>query len=100
MSYNTPITDHWWNSHDNLVTLAYWMREHDHGVDDFVSMIEKPWKWTTEYEQAVADNAAEEAAAVAEADVEQVAEAIDRQAELEQRFKAGFDEGRPVEGDE
>jgi hypothetical protein len=87
VSYNTPKSDHWWDSYDNIVMLAYWMRERDHGVDDFVSMIEKPWKWTTEYEQAVADNAAEETEA-------------ERQAHLEREFKAGFDEGRPVEGDE
>lgn len=95
MSYNTPINDQWWRDHDNVVMLAYWMKEHGHSVDDFVVLIEKPWKFSDEYEQACDDLAAEEAEAQAEVDTEEVTDAIDEQSRLEQEFKAGFDEGRP-----
>ena len=81
------------------------MKERDYGAEHFVSLIEKPWKWTSEYEEAVADNEAEEAAAVAEAEVDEVDAAIAEseienrtdhgKARLEQEFKAGFDEVRP-----
>ena len=87
---------HWWDTHDNIVLLAYWMRDHGHDVDDFVVMIEKPWKYTTEYEEAVADLEAEEQEALAALDTEEASEAIDEQTRLEQEFKAGFDEGRPT----
>ena len=43
---------YWWEHHDNIVLLAHWMQDQDHGVSDIVLMIEKPWKFTDEYEQA------------------------------------------------
>ena len=95
-TYESP-TRHWWDDHDNIVTFAYWMRERDHGVDDFVSLIEKPWKWTNEFEQATADYEAEESQALFDQDTAEVAEAIDEQSRLEQQFKAGFDEVRPTD---
>lgn len=98
MSYNTPRAEHWWDTHDNVVLVAYWMQERDHGVDDFVSLIEKPWKWTTEYEQACADQEAEESQALFDQDVIEASEAIDEQAKLEQEFRAGFEEARAPEG--
>ena len=88
---------HWWDDHDNVVMLAYWMRERDHGVDDFVTLIEKPWKWTDEYEEAVADNAAEEAAATEDASIPPEVLASKKTMEfLQNEFRAGFDEGRPT----
>ena len=106
----------WWREHDNVVTVAYWMKEHGFTVDDFVTLIEKPWKYADEYEEAVAAIAAEEAEAEAAAGAAEVTAAIGTQeAEAaaglivgskaykehkeqqmrEQEFLAGFEEGRP-----
>ena len=93
----TETNEYWWREHDNVVMTAERMRELDYGVDDFVMLIEKPWKFTAEYEEAVeayeAEMAAEEATEAENAEeVEEVVEPLRR---LEQEFKAGFDEVRP-----
>jgi hypothetical protein len=55
--------DRWWNEHDEVVRLAYWMLEHHETARNIVLMVEKPWKYEDEYAECMADNAAEEAAA-------------------------------------
>jgi hypothetical protein len=57
-TYEPPLR-YWWDDHDNIVMTAWWMLERDHGARDFVYLIEKPWKFTTEYEQAQRDYEAE-----------------------------------------
>ena len=82
----TETNEYWWREHDNVVLTAYWMRDRDYGADDFCMLIEKPWKFTAVYEEAVEAHEAE----LAEDDA-----AIGTQQKLEQEFKAGFDEVRP-----
>ena len=120
----TAQAEYWWDDRNNIVAVAYWMLERDHGVRDFVSLIEKPWKWTAEYEQAMTDFAAEDAAAEETVPYDMnapipwteedqalydrpdvVAKREERQ-RLEREFLEGFGEGRPdvsqpdTEGDE
>lgn len=61
-TYEPPLR-YWWDDHDKIVLLAYWMVERDHGARDLAILIEKPWKFTPEYEQACRDWEAEEAEA-------------------------------------
>lgn len=61
--YESP-TSYWWDDHDNIVMLAWWMLARDHGARDFVYLIEKPWKFTAEYEEARRDYEAEVAGVV------------------------------------
>ena len=46
--------DRWWEHYDVLCFLARWMDHNDQFTKtDVVSMIQKPWKYTEEYRQAV-----------------------------------------------
>ena len=42
----------WYNDHDNVVGLARWMEKMDLWVStaEVIYFMEKPWKWTLEYE--------------------------------------------------
>ena len=44
----------WWETHDNVVVTAYWMATNGFLAHDLALLIEKPWKWTDEYVQAMA----------------------------------------------
>jgi hypothetical protein len=43
---------HWWDTHDNIVTLADWMADNDWSAHDVAGMVEKPWKYTDEWLEA------------------------------------------------
>lgn len=44
----------WWETHDNLVQLTRWMADNGSSADDLASVVEKPWKYTPEYEYMLA----------------------------------------------
>ena len=39
----------WWETHDNVVSVAYYMAEHGYSAKGVAVMVEKPWKYTDVY---------------------------------------------------
>lgn len=51
----TTYDDQWYNNHENLYTLAQWLRENSGWnwvKDNLLDVIEKPWKWDKEWRLA------------------------------------------------
>ena len=41
---------HWWDTHDNLVTLLHYLNDHEgYDTDEVIAAVEKPWKYTDEW---------------------------------------------------
>ena len=45
------IIEHFWNEDDWFLFLSHMVREEDVSAKELLYMIEKPWKWETEYRQ-------------------------------------------------
>ena len=56
MNYNpTQWLDHWFASHDNLVTLTYWLAGNGYDAGAVAHAVEKPWKYEAEFYAAKHD---------------------------------------------
>lgn len=45
------MNEPWWESHTNLARLARWLiAEQDYSCRDLVGFLEKPWKWSSEWD--------------------------------------------------
>lgn len=53
----------WWESHDNISQLAWWMawRRDMFDIEDLAMMVEKPWKFTDEWQECQEYHAKEQA---------------------------------------
>ena len=47
--YDAAFDARWWDEHDNVVSVAYYMAEHRYPARVLALLIEKPWKYTDVY---------------------------------------------------
>ena len=56
---NMIITDsgYWWEDHRNIYLLLEWLRGNSDSYDGdmAIDVVEKPWKWDDEYQEALAE---------------------------------------------
>ncbi len=45
----------WWLRVENMAALAYWMSDHGYATYTVAYMVEKPWKFTEEYREMIAE---------------------------------------------
>lgn len=45
----------WWQNHDNLSRLCYWLAGNGYDASDIAYAVEKPWKFEDEYRDCVAE---------------------------------------------
>jgi hypothetical protein len=59
----TPPKPDWWASHDNLHDLAlYLVTIEGYDAHDLLDVIERPWKWSNEWDLVIAQREGENAA--------------------------------------
>ena len=64
MTTTTP-TAPWYDDHANLATLLRYLEQSEDGapdVDNIIDLLEKPWRWESEWAKARASSAGEAAA--------------------------------------
>lgn len=57
---SNTTTDQWWREHDNVVLTANYLAHHGYTAEDVALLVEKPWKFTDEYNEALAEWEAEQ----------------------------------------
>lgn len=55
----TVMRREWWHDHREIAALLAWLDERGETPDDVAYLVEKPWKWTPEYQQMLNEQRAQ-----------------------------------------
>jgi hypothetical protein len=55
----TVMRREWWHDHREIAALIAWLAERGEIPDDVAYLVEKPWKWTPEYQRMLNEQRAQ-----------------------------------------